>query len=62
MRIESLSVPQTISIATGAVLITLVDFRVEIVAMFVGVAISAVYLLTRGLAEATPEASPAVGG
>jgi len=56
------SVPQTISIATGAVLITLVDFRVEIVAMFVGVAISAVYLLTRGLAEATPEASPAVGG
>jgi Na+/melibiose symporter-like transporter len=55
-------VPQTISIATGAVLITLVDFRVEIVAMFVGVAISAVYLLTRGLTAATPEASPAVGG
>jgi hypothetical protein len=56
------SVPQTISIATGAALITLVDYRVEILAMFAGVAISAVYLLTRGLAGAAAEASPAVGG
>jgi MFS family permease len=41
------SVPQTVSIAAGAALISIVDFRVEIVAMFIGVAASAVYLLTR---------------
>jgi hypothetical protein len=40
-------VPQTISIALGAVLITLVDYRLEILAMVAGVAISAAYLLTR---------------
>ncbi|HEV7133970.1 MAG TPA: MFS transporter [Gaiellaceae bacterium] len=42
-----LSVPQTISIAAGAVLITLVDYRVEIVAMAVVFLLSSVYLLTR---------------
>ena len=41
------SVPQTISIAAGAALITLVDYRVEIVAMFVVFMLSAGYLLTR---------------
>jgi MFS family permease len=46
------SVPQTMSIAVGAVLISLVDYRVEILAMFAGVAVSAVYLLTREPEEA----------
>jgi MFS family permease len=41
------SVPQTISIATGAALITIVDYRVEIVAMLVVFMLSAAYLLTR---------------
>jgi MFS family permease len=41
------SVPQTISIAAGAALITLVDYRVEIVAMAVVFVLSAAYLLTR---------------
>jgi MFS family permease len=41
------SVPQTISIAVGAALITLIDYRIEIVAMGVGVLLSALYLLTR---------------
>jgi MFS family permease len=41
------SVPQTISIALGAALISLVDYRVEIVAMGIGVAVCACYLLTR---------------
>jgi len=45
------SVPQTISIATGAVLISLVDYRVEILAMFAGIALSAVYLLTRNVSR-----------
>ena len=45
------SVPQTISIAAGAALISLVDYKVEILAMFVGVGLSALYLLTRGRAE-----------
>jgi MFS family permease len=49
------SVPQTISIATGAVLITLVDYRVEILAMFAGIALSSVYLLTRQRCQ-TPRA------
>ena len=48
------SVPQTLSIAAGAALISVVDYRVEIVAMFVGVALSALYLLTRGRAETEP--------
>jgi hypothetical protein len=41
------SVPQTISIAAGAALITVIDYRIEIVAMAVGTALSALYLLTR---------------
>jgi len=49
------SVPQTISIATGAALISVVDYRVEIVAMAIGTVLSAAYLLTRRLRE--PEAT-----
>jgi MFS family permease len=45
------SVPQTISIAAGAALISVVDYHVEILVMFVGVGLSALYLLTRGRAE-----------
>jgi MFS family permease len=41
------SVPQTISIALGAILITVLDYRVEIVAMGVAVLAAAGYLLTR---------------
>jgi hypothetical protein len=41
------SVPQTISIAAGAALITLIDYRIEIVAMGVVFLLSAAYLLTR---------------
>ena len=41
------SVPQTIGIAVGAGLITVVDFRVEIVTMTVVFLASALYLLTR---------------
>jgi MFS family permease len=41
------SVPQTISIAVGAALITLIDYRVEIVAMAIVFLAAAVYLLTR---------------
>jgi hypothetical protein len=48
------SVPQTISIAVGAALITVVDYRVEIIAMAVVFAASAAYLLTRR-AEGTAE-------
>ena len=53
------SVPQTISIAAGAALITLVDYRVEIVAMAVVFLIAAVYLLTRGdeVVRLTPKAT-----
>jgi MFS family permease len=46
------SVPQTISIAVGATLITLVDYRVEIVAMAIVFLASAVYLLTRSSEDA----------
>jgi MFS family permease len=45
------SVPQTISIAAGAALISVVDYKIEILVMFVGVGLSALYLLTRGRAE-----------
>lgn len=41
------SVPQTVSIALGAALITLIDFRIEIVIMALVTLVSAVYLLTR---------------
>ena len=48
------SVPQTISIAVGAALITVVDYRVEIVAMGAVVLVAAAYLLTRREAETEP--------
>jgi MFS family permease len=51
------SVPQTISIAAGAALITVVDYRVEIVAMLLGSAVSALYLLTR---DREPQLDPAL--
>jgi MFS family permease len=51
------SVPQTVSIAAGAALISVVDYRVEIVAMLVGTALSAGYLLTRRTPEETLELS-----
>ena len=41
------SVPQTISIALGAALITVIDYRVEIVAMAVVMLAAAGYMLTR---------------
>jgi MFS family permease len=41
------SVPQTASIAVGAVLITLIDYRVEIVIMAVVTLVAAAYLVTR---------------
>jgi MFS family permease len=50
------SVPQTISIAVGAALITLVDYRVEVVAMAAVVLLAAGYLLTRR--ELEPAAVP----
>jgi MFS family permease len=43
----SISVPQTISIAAGAGLITLVDYRVLVVAEAVAVGLCAAYLLSR---------------
>jgi MFS family permease len=45
------SVPQTISIAVGAALITVVDYRLEIVAMAIVFACSSAYLLTRRAEE-----------
>lgn len=48
----SLSVAQTLSIATGAALSTVVDYRVLLVAMAAVVVVSAIYLLTRR--EETP--------
>jgi MFS family permease len=52
------SVPQTISIAVGAALITVVDYRVEIVAMAVVFLLAAAYLLTRR--DEAIEAEPAL--
>jgi MFS family permease len=49
------SVPQTISIALGAALITLIDYRVEIVIMTAAVLLAATYLLTRGREAAEAE-------
>ena len=54
------SVPQTISIAAGAVLITLIDYRIEIVAMALVFAVASVYLLTRRDDERAAEAEPAL--
>jgi MFS family permease len=45
------SVPQTLSIAAGAALISIVDYRVEIVTMLVGTTLCAAYLLTRRIEE-----------
>jgi hypothetical protein len=53
------SVPQTIGIAAGAALITVVDYRVEILAMAVVFLVSAGYLLTRRSEEAS-EVEPAL--
>jgi MFS family permease len=51
------SVPQTISIAVGAALISLVDYRVEVIAMGVGGALSVLYLLGRRVREPEVEAA-----
>jgi MFS family permease len=45
------SVPQTASIAVGAALITLIDYRVEIVIMALVTLLAAAYLLTRSETE-----------
>jgi MFS family permease len=45
------SVPQTVSIAVGAALITLIDYRIEIVIMAVVTLFAAVYLCTRSEGE-----------
>jgi hypothetical protein len=54
------SVPQTISIALGAALITLIDYRVEIVIMTMAVLLAATYLLTRRREAAEVEAEVAL--
>jgi MFS family permease len=54
------SVPQVIGIALGAALITVVDYRVEIVAMAVVFLVAAGYLLTRA-AEELPRAEVVPG-
>ena len=52
------TVPQTVSIALGAALITVIDYRIEIVVMGIGVALSAAYLLSRS--AVAPESEPDV--
>jgi MFS family permease len=54
------SLPQTIGIAAGAALITLVDFRVEIVTMTVVFLAAGAYLLTRRPGEAMTEVEQAL--
>jgi len=54
----SLSVAQTVSIATGALLSTLVDFRILLVAMAAVVAASSLYLVTRRDAPIPAEVAP----
>jgi MFS family permease len=52
--------PQTLSIALGAVLVSVVDYRLLVVVMSTTVALCAVYLLTRGpepVAVEEPEAA-----
>ena len=53
------SVPQTISIALGAALITLIDYRLEIAIMTTATLLAAAYLLTRER-EQSPEVEPAL--
>jgi MFS family permease len=48
-----ISTPQTVSIALGAALVTVVDYRLLVVVMTVVVAACATYLLTRGPAPET---------
>ena len=42
------STPQTIGIALGAVLVSVLDYRVLVALMFVAILACSVYLLTRG--------------
>lgn len=56
----SLSVAQTISIATGAALSTVVDYRILLAAMAGVIALSAVYLVTRREPPIPAEVSPLV--
>lgn len=56
------SVPQTISIALGALLVTLIDYRIEILIMTAVVLLAAAYLVTRrpdAAAETETEPVPA---
>jgi hypothetical protein len=52
------STPQTVSIALGAALVTVVDYRLLVVAMAVVVTACAAYLLTRGPEPETVAAEP----
>jgi uncharacterized membrane protein YfcA len=45
------SVPQTVSIALGAALVTLIDYRIEIVVMGLVTLFAAAYLFTRTESE-----------
>jgi MFS family permease len=56
------STPQTISIALGAVLVTVVDYRLLVVVMTVVVVACATYLLTRGPTPETATLETAVEG
>jgi MFS family permease len=54
------SVPQTISIAVGAALVTLIDYRIEIVVMACVFAVASAYLLTRRGDEPAAEVEAAL--
>jgi MFS family permease len=55
-----LSVPQTVSIAVGAALVLVLDYRIEIVAMGAVFFTAAAYLLTRAAEETTAEVETAL--
>ncbi|HEY6605909.1 MAG TPA: hypothetical protein VIZ44_06150, partial [Gaiellaceae bacterium] len=56
-----ISTPQTVSIALGAALVAVVDYRLLVVAEAVAVALCAVYLLTRPrLTEEVVDDEPAL--
>ncbi len=57
----SLSIAQTTSIATGAALSTLVDYRILLVGMAAVVVVSAVYLVTRREPVVSAEVAPLAG-